>query len=78
MAVNKKGSRKIVVENHEFRWRATGNDGWITVVIWPVENDSSRVVGTTEYHHDWVKINEDQYSSNSQIVVTNELTVPNS
>ncbi len=73
MAVSKKGSRKIVVENHEFRWRATGNDGWVTVVIWPIENDDSRVVGTTEYHHDWVEGDDGSYSSKSQAIVTNRI-----
>ncbi len=73
MAVSKKGSRKIVLEGHEFRWRATGNDGWITVVIWPVENENFKIVGKTEYHHDWVEAEEGVRSSNSQIVVTNRM-----
>lgn len=38
MAINKKGSRKIVVENKEFRWRAMGSDT-ISVVIWPIDNE---------------------------------------
>ncbi|TQV71129.1 hypothetical protein FLL45_22655 [Aliikangiella marina] len=73
MAVNKKGSRKIVVDEHEFRWRATGNDGWITVVIWSSENSDCRVVGTTNYHHDWKKVDEERWSSNSQAIVTNRV-----
>jgi hypothetical protein len=73
MAINKKGSRKIVVEEHEFRWRATGNDGWITVVIWPVENENSRLVGTAQYHSNLLKVNEGQYSATDQIVITNRI-----
>ncbi len=37
MAINKKGSRKIIIEDKEFRWRATGNDT-ISIVIWAVDN----------------------------------------
>ena len=73
MAVNKKGSRKIVVDDREFRWRATGNDGGISVIIWPTENDSSRVVGKIDYHNDWRKLNEGHSSSKSQLIVTNRI-----
>lgn len=75
MAVNKKDSRKIVVGEHEFRWRATGNDDFITVVIWPTENDRCRVIGTTKYHQSWMKheTEEGSYTADSQIVVTNRV-----
>ncbi len=73
MAISKKGSRKIVIEDTEFRWRATGNDGWISVVIWPVDNEASRIVGSVGYHHDWVKVSEDMSASSSQLVVTNRI-----
>ncbi len=73
MAVSKKGSRKIVVDDTEFRWRATGNDDWISVVIWPVENDDSRIVASIGYHHDMVKIGDGHWASEGQIVVTNRI-----
>ena len=73
MAVNKKGSRKIVVENHEFRWRATGNDDWISIVVWPNDNENSRVVADARYHHDWKKTAEGHYISNSQAIITNRI-----
>lgn len=73
MALSKKGSRKIMVDDHEFRWRATGNDGWISVVIWPAENDDCRIVSSIKYHNDWKKTDEGEYSSKSQIVVTNRM-----
>ncbi|MDH5730645.1 MAG: hypothetical protein OEZ58_16780 [Gammaproteobacteria bacterium] len=73
MAINKKGSRKIIVDDHEFRWRATGNDGWITIVIWPVENENSKVVGNIGYHSNIVKVNEGAYVCTDQIVVTNRI-----
>ena len=73
MAVSKKGSRNISVEGYAFKWRATGNDGWITVVVWPDSNENSRAVATIEYHHDMKKINEGHFSSESQLVVTNRI-----
>lgn len=73
MTISKKGSRKIIVDAHEFRWRATGNDGWISVVIWPSENDDCRIVSSIKYHNDWKKTDEGEYSSKSQIVVTNRI-----
>jgi len=50
VAVRKKGSRRIMVNGIEFRWSATGNDGWITIVIWPVKRDRVRIVGKFDYH----------------------------
>lgn len=73
MAVSKKGSRKIVVNEHEFRWSATGNDGWISVVIWPSENDDCRIVGSIDYHHEWVELNEGHFASEGQLIVTNRI-----
>lgn len=73
MAVNKKGSRRIVVEDTEFRWRATGNDGWITIVTWPTANDRSRIVARVGYHQEKHQISDDAYSLHGQLVVTNRL-----
>ena len=73
MAINKKGSRKIVVEDHEFRWRATGNDDWISVVIWPVENENSRLVGEINYHSNIIQVTEEMSSATDQVVVTNRI-----
>lgn len=73
MAINAKGSRKIVIDEYEFRWRATGNDGFISLVIWPVANDSLRLVGFSSYHHDWRDNGDGSYTSNSQIVITNRI-----
>jgi len=35
---SQKGSRRIVVRAVEYRWRATGNDGYISIGIWPANN----------------------------------------
>ena len=73
MAINKKGSRKIIVDNKEFRWRATGNDGDITVIIWPVDNENSRLVGHMGYHHHEQQRPDGSCVSLSQALVTNRI-----
>ncbi|WNO09528.1 hypothetical protein [Teredinibacter sp. KSP-S5-2] len=73
MAINKKGSRKIVVDDSEFRWRATGNDGWISVVIWPVENENSRYVGSVGYHSKLEQIGDGWHRAVEQILITNRV-----
>lgn len=71
-----KGSRKIVFNNIEFRWRASGNDGYITVTIWPLEQPGPTIRGTLKYDERFTK--GDTYfgcwiSDKKQIVVTNRL-----
>ena len=73
MAVSKKNSRRIVVNDVEFRWRASGNDGWISVVVWPTCNDQSRLVSTVGYHHEGKLVSTDITTHHRQIVVTNRL-----
>lgn len=73
MAVSNTGSRKIVVENTEFRWSITGNDGWITVVIWPVNKDVVKLIGVFDYHQEFSKDPEriGLYNlSKGQIIIT--------
>jgi hypothetical protein len=69
----KKGVRKINVDGHEFRWRATGNDGWITLVLWPSENEESKLIGQLGYHSRMVPKGDGCYSAINQIVITNRL-----
>lgn len=73
MAISKKGSRKIVVEEQEFRWRTSGSDGKIKVLIWPVENDSCRIVSSMGYHNKRTNLIANQDSPKSQIIVTNRI-----
>lgn len=73
MAVNKKGSRNISVEGKDFHWRVTGSDEVITVVLWPVSNENSRVIASVGYHHDMRKVTEGHHTSDSQLVVTNRV-----
>lgn len=73
MAVNSKGSRKIVVDGHEFRWQATGNDDSITLVVWPIENEDSRLIARAGYHHDWNNNGDGSFTSRSQAIITNRV-----
>ena len=76
MTISKKGSRKIVVNNTEFRWVATGNDGWISVVIWPSDSDNQKLVGTFDYHTEYLnEVNEKgaYVKLKGQILITNRV-----
>jgi hypothetical protein len=69
-----KGSRRIVVHNVEYRWRATGDDGYISIGIWPANNVGPFISGTFNYHETWVNNSDGSGSSKGdQIVVTNRL-----
>ncbi|NQU42537.1 hypothetical protein HQ520_04580 [bacterium] len=73
MAINRKNSRRIVVNGCEFRWRATGNDGWITVVIWPTANMDFRMIASVGYHETYRQRSDISGTATSQIVVTNRI-----
>jgi hypothetical protein len=73
VAINQKGSRKIVVDGHIFRWRATGDDGCISLVIWSVENQDSRLIGWMGYHSYMMPIGVGVYQLTNQIIITNRV-----
>ncbi len=76
MAVSKKGSRKIVINDMEFRWKATGNDGWITVVIWPVDRDTIKITGQFGYHDEHINVLDERgayVKTKGQIIITNRV-----
>lgn len=58
-----KGSSRIVVNGFEYRWRATGNDGYITVGVWPADDVGPYISGNLRYHEE----------AGDQIVVTNRI-----
>ena len=69
-----KGSRRIVVQGVEYRWRATGNDGYITVGIWPSNNIGACIHGNFRYHETWIDNGDRSRSSaKDQIVITNRI-----
>jgi hypothetical protein len=69
-----KGSRRIVVNDVEYRWRATGDDGWISIGIWPSSNIGPYVYGNLWYHETWIDNRNGSWSSaGDQIVITNRI-----
>ncbi|RME05191.1 MAG: hypothetical protein D6805_00395, partial [Planctomycetota bacterium] len=73
MALSKKGSGKIVVDGHEFRWRARGDAGRIHLILWPVENVYAKVTATLGYHSCAVARGEGGYCFLDQVVITNRV-----
>ncbi len=73
MARSTKGARNITVGNVRFRWRATGNDGWISISIWPSELPHPGIYGTLSYHETMTPAGEGRYHLENQIVVTNKI-----
>jgi|SRR6516225_8617522 hypothetical protein len=69
-----KGSHRIVVRGIEYRWRATGNDGYISIGIWPTNNTGPFIQGNIGYHETWLDNGDGSFSSaGDQIVVTNKI-----
>lgn len=69
-----KGSHLITVRGAEYRWRAAGNDGYISVGVWPVSNIGPFITGHFDYHQTWIDNHDGSYSSaGDQIVVTARL-----
>jgi len=69
-----KGSRRIVVNDVEYRWRATGDDGFISIGIWPANNIGAYICGNLRYYETWIDIeNGVRLSAGDQIVVTNRI-----
>jgi hypothetical protein len=71
---SQKGSRRIVVRDVEYRWRATGNDGYILIGIWPTSNIGPFIQGNVRYHETWIDNGDGSRSSaGNQIVITNRI-----
>ena len=71
---SQKGSRKIVIGGVEYRWRATGNDGYISIGIWPTNNIGPFIKGNVRYHEAWSENDDGSRSSaGNQIVITNRI-----
>lgn len=69
-----KGSRRISLNDIEYRWRASGNDGYISIGIWPINNIGAYISSTVDYHTTIISNKDGSLSSKGdQIVVTNNL-----
>jgi hypothetical protein len=69
-----RGSRRLVIRNVEYRWRATGNDGYISIGVWPTNNIGPFIFSSLRYHETWIDNHDGSLSSaGDQIVITNRL-----
>lgn len=50
MALPQKGTRRITVEGVVYRWVASPNDGYITLVVERADNPGQRLEALFEYH----------------------------
>lgn len=74
MAKSSKRARHITVEGTAFYWRATGNDGWISLVIWPAVRNSPVIAATFRYRETWLPGGCGlSIPGGDQIVVTNRI-----
>jgi hypothetical protein len=69
-----KGSRSIVVGAVGYRWRATGDDGYISIGIWPTNSIGPYIRGNLRYHETWIDNGDGSRSSTGdQIVITSRI-----
>jgi hypothetical protein len=50
MALPKKGLRKITVDNVEYAWSATGNDGYVHLTVAPLDKEGQLLSTWFDYH----------------------------
>jgi hypothetical protein len=71
---SKKGSRRIVVDGVEYRWRAKGDHPSIMIGIWPANGIGPYISGNFRYHETWIPSGEGQArSAGDQIVITSRI-----
>ncbi len=69
-----KGSHRIVCADVEYRWRATGDDGYISIGIWPTNNIGPYIRGNLRYHETWLDVGKGvSRSAGDQIAITNRI-----
>jgi len=73
MARSSKNSRNITVDDVHYRWRATGNDGWISVAIWPTELPHPGIYGMLSYDETKTPEGDGVIRHSAQLVVTNRI-----
>jgi hypothetical protein len=73
VAKSKKGARNIVVRDVRYRWRATGNDGYISLTIWPDARLGPAIVSSLGYHQKPIPLRNGAFALTQQVVITNRL-----
>jgi hypothetical protein len=63
-----------VVRDVEYRWRATGNDDYISIGIWPANNVGPFIQGNLRYHETWIDNGDGSWTSaGNQVVISNRI-----
>ena len=70
MAKSTKNSRNIVVNDVAYRWRATGNDGGMSLTIWPADLPGATISCGFDYGQERVPVGPGHWRLENQIVVT--------
>lgn len=73
MAKAKTGARNIVVNEVKYRWRATGNDNFISLVVWPEALPGPTIVCVFDYDQTLVPRTDGGSSLTRQVVLTNRI-----
>ena len=78
MARSTKNARHIKVGDVEYRWRATGDSGFISITIWPDSDIGPDLRCNVGYYETWQPCVEDgritsHRSLGDQIVITNRI-----
>jgi hypothetical protein len=48
----RKGSRKLALDEHEYRWAVSGDDGYLVLVIESATNHGQRLEAVFKYHNE--------------------------
>ncbi len=72
MALPKKRSRLITVENQSYRWMVSGNDGWIDLYLELDDEKGKQLMAKFDYHHKEIKMNNG-VSLKQQFAVTPDI-----
>lgn len=71
MTLPKKGTRKIVIDGYSYSWIASGNDGWIDLIICSTYEPGQKLLAQFSYLSFYI---ETDISTNSEI--KQGLTIP--
>jgi hypothetical protein len=73
MAKARRYARNIVVNDVKYRWSTKGNDGEISLVVWPDELPGPTITCRVGYHHIPIPTGNGSALLTRQVVVTNRL-----
>ncbi len=68
-----KGSHRIVVQDVEYRWHADGGEGYISIEIYPTNNNFASITGAFLYHEGGGERQNSGQNPTTQIVITNKI-----